>query len=426
MVCRKGRYRIMNINRLLFFNNIRNDEIVRMAAAVDLAAAENNCGREEEDMYYELQRRLLEAVPTGDTEGTIWENYIYRLVAESENSFSLKAECGRVDDMTMKLAASDISDIKAVLALDWKRAEASCRDSKECICTLTPAVKEDGRASRVKAALSMEDPSEAAAALRDYYAENFCGILGKFRAFMWDGKLTGIKNQDPVTFDDLIGYQVQQEQLIRNTEVFVKGRRSNNVLLYGDKGTGKSSSVKALLNRFGDQGLRMINIPKSRIFDIGSIMESLSGRGCKFILFIDDLSFENTEIEYKHFKSVLEGGVEVQPDNVLLYVTSNRRNLVKETWKDRNDSEGEVHVNDGIHERQSLADRFGLKINFSSPDKLLYKEIVRSIAKKQGIEIDEEVLLNEANKWDMRQTSRSGRSAKQFVTHIAGMQQEVQ
>ena len=166
----------------------------------------------------------------------------------------------------------------------------------------------------------------------------------------------------------------------------------------------------------------MINVPKSRIFDISEIMELVSGRGCKFIIFIDDLSFEDTEIEYKHFKSVLDGGVEVQPDNVLLYVTTNRRNLVKETWKDRNDTDGEVHMSDGIHERQSLADRFGLKITFTAPDKELYTEIVKSIAEKQGLDIDDEKLMAEANKWDMRQTSRSGRSAKQFITHIASMQ----
>lgn len=427
----------MNTKRLLFYDNIRNDEIMKMASkivrGVEAAHAagqgcEAGCSREEvEDMYYELQRRILAAMPVGDTQGTYWENYIYRLVAESENTFSLKAERGELDDITAELAAADITDIKEMLNVDWNKVAEHFDDGRECVCAIAPHIAEDGRASQIKAVFDAVDGTPEASkaaveALSAYYRKNFCGILGKFKAFMWDGKLVGVKNQDPITFDDLIGYEFQQQQLIRNTEVFVHGRKSNNVLLYGDKGTGKSSSVKALLNKFGDEGLRMINVPKSRIFDISEIMELVSGRGCKFIIFIDDLSFEDTEIEYKHFKSVLDGGVEVQPDNVLLYVTTNRRNLVKETWKDRNDTDGEVHMSDGIHERQSLADRFGLKITFTAPDKELYTEIVKSIAEKQGLDIDDEKLIAEANKWDMRQTSRSGRSAKQFITHIASMQ----
>lgn len=427
----------MNTKRLLFYDNIRNDEIVKMASkiikGVTTAPADKHEEEELEELYYEIQRRLLAAVPFGETEGTYWENYIYRLTAESENAFSLKAESGELDDITEKLAQADVDEIKEMLNIDWKAVSEYFNDGRECVCAICPNIKEDKRTAQIRAvfkgndnaqagSVSPEASSDRVKALVHYYRRNFCGILGKYRAFVWDGKLSGVKNQDPVTFDDLIGYELQQEQLIRNTEVFVKGRKSNNVLLYGDKGTGKSSSVKALLNKFGDDGLRMINLPKSHIFDISEIMELVSGRGCKFIIFIDDLSFEDTEIEYKHFKSVLDGGVEIQPDNVLLYVTTNRRNLVKETWKDRNDTDGEVHINDGIHERQSLADRFGLKITFTSPDKQLYTEIVKSIAHKQGLDIDEEKLLNEANKWDMRQTSRSGRSAKQFVTHIASMQ----
>lgn len=426
----------MNTKRLLFYDNVRNDEIVKMASKIVRGAAEAGdgdiCDEELEELYYEMQRQLLAAVPFGETEGTYWENYIYRLVAESENSFSLKAESGALDDITAKLAEADIAEIRDMLAVDWNDVAKHFDDGRECVCAIHPHIKEDAGTAQIKAVFMPEDrlsgsvtpeaSSDSVKALAAYYRKNFCGILGKYRAFVWDGKLVGVKNQDPITFDDLIGYEFQQEQLIRNTEVFVKGRRSNNVLLYGDKGTGKSSSVKALLNKFGDEGLRMINLPKSHIFDISEIMELVSGRGCKFIIFIDDLSFEDTEIEYKHFKSVLDGGVEIQPDNVLLYVTTNRRNLVKETWKDRNDTDGEVHINDGIHERQSLADRFGLKITFTSPDKQLYTEIVKSIAQKQGLDIDEEKLLAEANKWDMRQTSRSGRSAKQFITHIASMQ----
>lgn len=415
----------MNINRLLFYNDIRNDEIVKIAVRIYTwfknGASEGGVPSDIEDDYYELQRKLLRAVSHGDMEGSYWENYICRLTAESENDFSLKAELGEPDSTIMQLAEGDIAVIKELFFINWKEVAERIDSGRPCVCAMAADFSDDGRAVLVKKALEEKGGGESVRMLTDYYNKNFCGILGKYNAFIWEGELIGVEHQDPVTFDDLIGYEMQQQQLIKNTEVFVNGHKSNNVLLYGDKGTGKSSSVKAVLNMFSDYGLRMINIPKNRIFDIMNIMKSVEGRGCRFILFIDDLSFEDTEVEYKHFKSVLEGGVEVQPDNVLVYVTSNRRNLVKETWKDRNDENGEIHVVDGIQERQSLADRFGLTITFTAPDKELYSEIVKSIAKKEGVNVDEELLISEANKWDMRQTSRSGRSAKQFVTHIAGM-----
>ncbi len=421
----------MNLDRLLFYDNIRTDEAVRNAVKL----AEKTAGvsapdtgkvsEEEEAMYYELQREMMRRVVTGDTEGTRWENYIFRLVAESENPFSLSAEKDDVGKDTALLAQGDVEVIRELLKLDWNAVSERIDPGRPCVCAMIPEIREDGHACLVRDALSEElSVAESTWRLEEYYREHYCGILGKYLAFVWNGTLQGVRNHDPITFDDLIGYDVQQRQLIRNTEVFVRGKRANNVLLYGDKGTGKSSSVKALLNYFGDRGLRMISVPKARIFDITKIMELVADRGCRFIIFIDDLSFESTEIEYKYFKSVLEGGVEVQPQNVLVYVTSNRRNLVKETWTDRNSTDGEIFAADGIQERQSLADRFGLTITFYAPDKELYSEIVKSLIEKEGVDIDEKQLLSEANKWDMRQTSRSGRSAKQFVTHIAGMLEE--
>lgn len=416
----------MNLDRLLYYENIRTDKIVR--SAVELAE-KARAGKIPESgdvsVYYEVQRRILGAVTTADTEGTYWENYIYRLAAESENHFSLSAEKGETDEITEMLVQGDLTVIRSLLNLDWNIVREFYDPERPCVCLLTPPIEEDGRACHLREALKSADSlSESVKKLENYYRIHLCGILGKYRAFLWNGSLQGIKEHDPITFDELIGYDIQQQQLIRNTGIFVEGKRANNVLLYGDKGTGKSSSVKALLNYFSCSGLRMINVPKARIFDITKIMEMVSGRGCCFIIFIDDLSFESTEIEYKHFKSVLEGGVEVQPKNVLVYVTSNRRNLVKETWTDRNSQDGEIFAQDGIQERQSLADRFGLTITFYAPDKELYTEIVRSLAEREGLDPDSQQLIEEANKWDMRQTSRSGRSAKQFVTHISGIYSE--
>ncbi len=412
---------MINTDRMLFFDNIRENKMIRQAVRITSAFS----GEEKDDAekavsdYYDLQRGLLRTVRYGDPKLTFWQNYVLDLTAAGENVFSLMAERGGTDPFLFQLAEGDISDIQQLLDIDWRRISDLIGDGRPCLCSAgASAVKEDPRILMVNEALKGE-AAEAVRKLAGYYRDHMCGLFGRYRVFTWEGELKGIENPDPISFDDLIGYEMQKEQLIQNTEMFLNGRRANNVLLYGDKGTGKSSSVKALINRFADRGLRMISLPKDRILDITRIMEEIAGRGCRFIIFIDDLSFESTEIQYKKFKSVLEGDVEVRPDNVLVYVTSNRRNLVKELWSDRGDPQ-EVHGGDGIQETQSLADRFGLTITFSSPGKSLYNEMILSIARREGVEIEEDRLLREANKWDMRQTSRSGRSARQFITHISG------
>lgn len=405
---------------MLFFDNIRTDETVKKAVnIIENGGTTNNVDRTKaENDYYDLERTLLRKVRSGDPGLTFWENYIVGLVADSENPFSLAAENGTLDKLTMQLAEGDLDEIKRLLSIDWNTSSPRMHNAGPCVCTLKAPVNNDGRAGLVADALSKK-PADAVKSLADFYGTHMCGMPGRYNAFVWNGSLKGVAHPDPITFDDLIGYQTQKEQLIRNTEVFLSGGRANNVLLYGDKGTGKSSSVKALLNRYAGDGLRLINLPKDRILEITQVMNSVADRGCKSIIFIDDLSFDASELQYKKFKSVLEGGIEVRPSNVLVYVTSNRRNLVKEMWGDRGDN-GEVHARDGMEERQSLADRFGLTITFSAPDKKLYEEIIKSVAKKEGVDISEDELLRKATEWDMRQTSRSGRSARQFITHIAG------
>ncbi len=411
----------MNIERFLLFDDIRQDETIALGIRVYNKAMNGRTMENDPELigeYCELQRRLLQNRDEGAGTGSYWSNYIYKKVAESENRFSLMAEKGETDQTIRSLVYGDILLLSELAAADWNAVVSRIGDELPNVFTTLYPGKSSDRMQQIAEAFS-GTAEEALKRLEQYYNRYGCGIPGKYRAFTWDEGLKGVENPDPITFDDLVGYERQKEQLIRNTSAFIKGKRANNVLLYGDKGTGKSSSVKALLNRFAPDGLRLISIQKDKIFDISEIMESIAGRGSRFIIFIDDLSFEETEIEYKRFKSILEGGVELQPENVLIYVTSNRRNLVKEMWSDRGEN-GEVHVNDGIQERLSLADRFGLTITFGAPDKKLYNEIVKAIARREGLQIDEDRLLAEANFWDMRQTSRSGRSAKQFVTHMAG------
>ena len=214
----------------------------------------------------------------------------------------------------------------------------------------------------------------------------------------------------------------QKKQLLDNTRAFVMGYPANNALLYGDSGTGKSSSIKAVLNEFYDSGLRMIEIYKHQFSMLGAVISHIKNRNYRFIIYIDDLSFEEHEIEYKFLKAVIEGGVETKPDNILIYATSNRRHIIKETWSDRNDMEfsGEVHRSDTMEEKLSLSSRFGVLINYSSPDRNEFFEIVKTLAERDNIDMDEETLLKEANKWELRHGGLSGRTARQFVNYLAG------
>ena len=224
-----------------------------------------------------------------------------------------------------------------------------------------------------------------------------------------------------VYLDDLVGYDIAKKKLTDNTQAFVEGRRANNCLLYGDAGTGKSSSIKAILNQYYDQGLRMIEIYKHQFQDLNDVIAQIKNRNYKFIIYMDDLSFEEFEIEYKYLKAVIEGGLERKPDNVLIYATSNRRHLIRETFKDKADRDEELHTNDTVQEKLSLVARFGVTIYFGRPEKKEFQEIVRQIALRNGIDMPEDELLLEANRWELSHGGLSGRTAQQFVDYLLGM-----
>ena len=230
-----------------------------------------------------------------------------------------------------------------------------------------------------------------------------------------------INNLDKVVLDDLTGYEIQKKKLIDNTEAFVQGRAANNCLLFGDAGTGKSTSIKAILNQYYDQGLRMIEIYKHQFQYLSAIISHIKNRNYRFIIYMDDLSFEEFEIEYKYLKAVIEGGMETKPDNVLIYATSNRRHLIRETWSDRSDMDEELHRSDTMQEKLSLVYRFGITINFSKPSQKEYYDIVRNLAKKYPqITLSDKELCEEANKWELSHGGISGRTAQQFINYLAG------
>ncbi len=252
-----------------------------------------------------------------------------------------------------------------------------------------------------------------------YYKNYGVGEFAFHKAFRIsdDGELIPVKNVLRVSFDDIIGYDWQKKKLIDNTKSFCDGLPSNNVLLYGDAGTGKSTSIKAVLNKFFTQGLRMIEVYKHQMNDVANLIATFKKRHYKFIIYMDDLSFEENEIEYKQLKSIIEGGLEAKPANVLVYATSNRRHIISETTSDNLGND--LHRKETEAEKLSLSNRFGLQIFYSSLNNMEFKNMVLELARKYNIDEKEDVLLQKANQWEIRYGNLSGRTAEQFIKFIS-------
>lgn len=258
----------------------------------------------------------------------------------------------------------------------------------------------------------------------EFHRRNGAGRASAYSAFVWErfineeeGHLREILEPDPIRLKDLIGYESQKEEIIKNTKNFLAGIPSNNLLLYGSRGTGKSSTVKAILNEFYTEGLRLIEVDKEQLNDFTRIIRLLKHKKQKFIIFVDDLVFSDNEASYSALKTILEGRIENRPDNILIYATTNRRHLVQEKFSDRED---EVHTMDNKEEKLSLADRFGITISFYAPDQKEYLSIVEGIAEERGIEIEKDYLYSEALKWEKWHNGRSPRSARQFIDWLEG------
>lgn len=251
--------------------------------------------------------------------------------------------------------------------------------------------------------------------LADYYRKNGCGMFARYRAFIWRDKgIEPVVHPDNISISSLKGYEIPRGLVVDNTVAFLEGVQCNNCLLYGDRGTGKSSTVKAILNKYYRNGLRMVEMPKDRLGEFPILVDQIAALPLKFIIFIDDLSFSSDDKSYAQLKAVLEGGLAARPENTLIYATSNRRHLVKEDFSDR--AGDELHRNDSIQENLSLSDRFGLSINFSKPDKDKYLEIVRSLARERNLNISIEELEKGAETWAIERGGRSPRCARQYIS----------
>ena len=387
-------------------------------------------------------KRLLDLSTICGFDGNLWHCYLTWLLMTNENSFSRTCErVGASEGSVNLFAKSDFSVFRRLFDYDFSPIEQDLGIVCFSVIRNYRAIPKRERTynrdvSRQVQTLcrALEEAADAEGMFRlvtEYYRRYGYGVFAMNRAFRirheTDTRVSflPISNIDGVVLDDLLGYDIQKQALRANTEAFLSGKRANNVLLYGDAGTGKSTSVKALINEYYDRGLRIIEIYKHQFRDLSSVLAQIKNRNYRFIIFIDDLSFEENEVEYKFLKAVIEGGVETRPDNVLIYATSNRRNLIRETWNDRQDMEhhGDIHRSDTVEEKMSLSARFGVSINFNTPTQREYHQIVLALAERQGITMDRQELLAKANTWQIRHRSFSGRTARQFIDHLSGQAQ---
>lgn len=426
-------------SRLLLYGDLGQDSILMKLAKLFQDWKGNNCPRQALVRgIYDQVKALLDLATDYGFDENLWQNYLTFLLMTNENSFSLITErVGALDGSVNHFAKSDFKVFRALFHYDFGPIEGDLGiDCFSTLCHYQSIYKHERRYNK-NVSEKVRDLSRRLAAARDeeeffalvtgHYRQYGVGLIGLNKAFRIksgpDGvSLIPIYNTDKVMLSDLIGYEDQKAQLRGNTEAFLAGRSANNALLYGDAGTGKSSSVKALINEYYDQGLRMIEIYKHQFQDLSAVIAMVKNRNYRFIIFIDDLSFEENEVEYKFLKAVIEGGVETKPDNVLLYATSNRRNLIRETWKDRGDMEHEndVHRSDTLEEKLSLSARFGARIHYSIPNHNQFKDMVLSLAHRAGVEATDQEILAEANKWELRHGGISGRTAQQFINYLSG------
>lgn len=429
------------VSKLIIYNDKSKDTILSSLSEIFRKFDEGSYSREQlrADIYAQV-RRMLDVATKFGFDKNLWHNYLTYLIITDENPFSLTYEkAGKQEGTVNTFAINDFTVFKNLFDFDFSPIESAL--DINCFSVLTDYhaiskreqiynknVSEKVRSLSERIALAA-DGAEVFDAVADFYRDFGVGMYGLNKAFRLEGdedtgiSMRPISNMEPVSLEHLVGYELQKQKLVENTEAFVKGKAANNVLLYGDSGTGKSTSIKAIVNKYYDSGLRMIEIYKHQFRYLSRIISEVKNRNYRFIIYMDDLSFEESEIEYKYLKAIIEGGVETKPDNVLIYATSNRRHLIKETWNDRTDSEinGDIHRSETIEEKLSLVNRFGLSIGYMKPSRDEFDTIVMELVERQGnINMTREEILLEAHRWELRNGGISGRTAQQFVNHLSG------
>jgi predicted AAA+ superfamily ATPase len=426
------------VAKLIIYGNHENTILMKMSDIFKKFDRDEETPDKLISDIYEQIKRILEVATDYGFDKNLWHNYLTFYLITNENPFSLTCEkVGANDGSVNEFAKNDFKVFMNLFNYDFRPIEAALGiNCFSLISDYKAIVKKElmynKNVSEKVQALSLKletakDENEFFNYVTDFYKAYGVGMFGLNKAFRVIGgdngvTFTPINNMDKVMLDDLIGYEIQKKKLVENTEAFVQGRKANNALLFGDSGTGKSTSIKAIVNEYYDQGLRMIEIYKHQFKDLSNVIASIKNRNYKFIIYMDDLSFEEFEIEYKFLKAVIEGGVETKPDNILIYATSNRRHLIKETWNDRNDMESNngLHRSDTIEEKLSLVNRFGCQISYSKPSQKEFFDIVIGLARKNNVKMTDEELMAEANKWELSHGGISGRTAQQFINYCLG------
>ncbi|SNU05033.1 hypothetical protein SAMN06297422_102146 [Lachnospiraceae bacterium] len=464
------------LSQLIMFRELGDDSILWNIADVirDFESGSYDKTELVSRTYREI-RRLLSLGTDFGFDKNLWHDYIAYVLVMNENPFSLTSERASIEEGSAGgFVLNDMKIFNRIFDYDFSVVEKELQI--DCFSTITDykAIHKraqlfnknvsarvrklsDDMASAINSAKeSGADDAELMAAestlklVTSFYRKHGVGSLGLNKVFRVSDAslentadsiilsggvlLKSISNTDETKLDDLIGYEIQKKKLRDNTEAFLDGKPANNVLLFGDAGTGKSTSIKALINEYSDRGLRMIELYKHQMRKLSTIISGLKNRNYKFIIYMDDLSFEEDETEYKYLKAVIEGGLETRPDNILIYATSNRRNLIRETWNDIKDVELDKHRSDTIQEKLSLVSRFGITIPYMKPNKKEYDEIVKVLAERAGITVPAsgeaaegtdadyslEELLREANKWSVSHGGMTGRAAQQLIDNLIG------
>lgn len=431
------------ISKLVIYRNAGEDSILFKLADICQRFASGKYIKENliTDIYIEINR-LLDVATSYGFDKNLWHNYLAFILAMSENPFTLVSEkVGANEGTVNEFARGDFLIFKKLFDYDFSEMESVLGINCFSIILDYKAVVKSGQISNKSVGEKVQelsayienavDEKQMYDIITEFYKKYGVGKFGLNKAFRvshnknTDKVLIPITSTGNMTLNDIIGYEAQKQKLIENTEAFLDRRCANNVLLFGDAGTGKSTSIKAILNMYYNRGLRMIEVYKHEFKDLSRIISEIKNRNYRFIIYMDDLSFEEFEIEYKYLKAVIEGGLEAKPENVLIYATSNRRHLIRETWSDRSDmSKDELHRSDTMQEKLSLAARFGVSIGFYKPSQQEYFNIVKGLAAKYPeIKLTDEELCMEANRWELSHGGISGRTAQQFINHLAGIKE---
>ena len=432
-----------DIAKLVLYRNLGENSILMKLSGIFEDFDRGDCPNAElVARIYDQIKRLLDLATDYGFDTNLWHNYLAFILITNDNSFSMTSEKVGANDGTVNyFAKNDFKIFKKLFDFDFSEIEEALDIDCFTIVNNYKAIGKKERMYNKNVSTKVQDISRAIEGAKDendifkivtdFYKAYGVGMFGLNKAFRivhptnGDMQFVPINNTEDVRLDDLIGYEIQKQKIVENTEAFVAGRKANNALLFGDSGTGKSTTIKAIINEYYDQGLRMIEIYKHQFQDLSQVISQIKNRNYRFIIYMDDLSFEEFETEYKYLKAVIEGGLEIKPDNVLIYATSNRRHLIRETWTDRTDLENNngMHKSDTMQEKLSLVNRFGVTINYSKPSQKEYFQIVVGLAEKNGIHMPEEELCAEANKWELSHGGISGRTAQQFINYLAGKQE---